>query len=597
MPWEAWYTLAVVVALVAVLATNRLSAPVAVMGAVAALVAPGVISTSTALSGFSNEAPVTIAALYVLAGAVLATGALDGVIARLLSTEPPKFQRPGRLELARLLVPVAALSAFIYNTPLTAMSAPPVAAWATRTGRRPSWYLLPLNLAILAGGLITGIGTTTNVVISGLLTASHHRPLSLLEPAPIGLAVAVAVLLLLILFGPSLVTDRATPGEDLADPRSFTVEMRVLPGAGLAGRTIAQAGLRNLDGVFLVEVSHDGVVTAAVGPDYRLAEGDRLVFSGNISKVVDLHRVAGLAPAGDPNFGAGSGPHRRFFEAVVGSNSDLVGRTLKDVDFRSRFSGAVVAIHRSGDTVPGKLGEVPLRAGDVLLVLAAGDFRRRASESRAFALVASPDGAPGPLRRDKTLIVDLVLIGFLVTAVSGITSVLVASVVAAALLVILGVVKPWEARASIDLTVLVVLCGSFAIGAAVGQSGLAKEIASLLVGALQVFGPIGIVAGVLLSTVVITQLVTNNAAAILMFPVALATASQAHLDQRTFVMAILVGASASYITPIGYQTNMIVQGLGGYRWSDFVRIGLVPLIVSCVVGLVAIMLAFPPVHP
>src|SRR6202521_491117 len=214
MPWQAWYTLAVVVIVIAVLATERLSAPVTVMGAVIALVAPGVITTTAALAGFSNEAPVTIAALYVVAGAVLATGALDGVIARLLSTQPPAAQRPGRLELARLLVPVAAMSAFIYNTPLTAMSAPPVAAWATRTGRRPSWYLLPLNLAILAGGLITAIGTTTNVVISGLLTASPSGPLALFEPAPVGVAVTVAVLLVVILTGPWLAKDRSAPSED-----------------------------------------------------------------------------------------------------------------------------------------------------------------------------------------------------------------------------------------------------------------------------------------------------------------------------------------------------------------------------------------------
>ncbi|MEA2643692.1 MAG: hypothetical protein QOG08_718, partial [Chloroflexota bacterium] len=290
MPWEAWYTLAVVVALVALLASNRMSAPVAVMGAVAVLVAPGVISTSTALAGFSNEAPVTIAALYVLAGAVLITGALDGVIARLLSTQPPSAQRPGRLELVRLLAPVAAMSAFIYNTPLTAMSAPAVAAWSTRTGRRPSWYLLPLNLAILVGGLITAIGTTTNVVISGLLTASHNKPLSLLEPAPVGLAIAAAVLILLIVITPWLVRDRTAPGEDLSDARSFTVEMVVVSGAAIAGRTVSQAGLRNLDGVFLVEISHGGIATAAVGPDHVLAEGDRLAFTGNIKKVVDLHR-------------------------------------------------------------------------------------------------------------------------------------------------------------------------------------------------------------------------------------------------------------------------------------------------------------------
>jgi di/tricarboxylate transporter len=193
--------------------------------------------------------------------------------------------------------------------------------------------------------------------------------------------------------------------------------------------------------------------------------------------------------------------------------------------------------------------------------------------------------------------VDVILIGFLVAAVSGVTTVLIAAVVAAGLLVVFRVIKPWEARESIDLTVLVVLCGSFAIGSAVGQSGLARECAALLVGALHQFGAVGILAGVLLATVIITQVVTNNAAAILMFPIALATAHQAHLYQRSFVMAILVGASASFITPIGYQTNMIVQGLGGYRWSDFLRLGLLPLAVTCAVGLTAIMLAFPPARP
>jgi di/tricarboxylate transporter len=596
MSWQAWYTLAVVIGVIAILASERLSPPVVVIAAVTALVAPGVITTNAALAGFSNEAVVTIAALYVLAGAVLETGALDGVMSRLLSNEPSSSGKPGRLELARLLIPTSALSTLIYNTPLTAMSAPPVAAWASRTGRRPSWYLLPLNLAILGGGVVTAIGTTTNVVISGLLAASHQRPLSLLEPTPVGLAVCIGVLVVVIVTAPWTAKDRTASSEGFRDPRSFTVEMQVTANSVVAGRTVAQAGLRNLDGVFLVEISRDGETVAAVGPDYRLAEGDRLVFSGNINRVVDLHRMAGLGPVGDPNFAVTSGPHRRFYEAVLGGNSELLGRTLKETQFRSRFDGAVVAIHRSGDAVQGKLGEVTLRAGDVLLVLAAADFRQRANATHDFALVASPDGAPAPLRRDKSLIVNLILAGFLIAAVSGVTSVLIAALVAAALIILLGVMRPWEARRSIDLNVLVFLCGSFGLGAAVGQSGLAKECAQLLIAAFHQFGPAGIVAAVLLATVVITQLVTNNAAAILMFPIAMATAGQAHLDPRTMTMAILLGASASFITPIGYQTNMIVQGLGGYRWNDFVRIGSLPLLAYVVIGLVAVMLFFPPVH-
>ncbi len=186
------------------------------------------------------------------------------------------------------------------------------------------------------------------------------------------------------------------------------------------------------------------------------------------------------------------------------------------------------------------------------------------------------------------------LIAFLATVLSGVTSVLVASVAAAAAVVVFGVVKPWEARSYIDLNVLVVLCGSFGIGAAVGKSGLAKEGATLLIDGLHQFGALGIVAGVLIATVAITQLVTNNAAAVLMFPIAMATAAQAHLSTRSFVMAMLIGASASFITPIGYQTNMIVQGLGGYRWGDFLRIGAAPLAVAVAVGLAAIMVFFPP---
>jgi di/tricarboxylate transporter len=594
MDWQAWYTLLVVVGVVVVLATERVSAPIAVMTAVVALVAPGVITTADALSGFSNEAPVTIAALYVVAAAVLATGALDGVTRRLLSNQPPASGRPGRIELTRLLFPVAAMSAFIYNTPLTAMSAPPVADWARRTGRKPSWYLLPLNLAILGGGLVTAIGTTTNVVISGLLTAAHMKTLSLLEPLPVGLPVALTVIAVVVVTGPWLARDRTAPSEDVADPRAYTVEMEVAAGNGLAGRTVAEAGLRNLEGVFLVELDRDGQTITAVGPDQRLAEGDRLVFTGNISRVVDLHRIAGLHAVGDRQFSTESRPQRTFYEAVIGGDSELVGTTLKQAQFRSRFGGAVIAIHRSGESVPGKLGDVQLRPGDVLLVLAPPSFRRTASADRTFALVASPEGAPTPLRRDKSVVVNLVLLGFLAAVISGLTSVLVASVIAAAAVVVLDVIKPWQARAAIDLRVLVVLCGSFGIGAAVGKSGLAKECATLLIDALHQFGAIGIVAGVLVATVIITQLVTNNAAAVLMFPIGLATAAQAHLATRSFVIAILIGASSSFITPIGYQTNMIVQGLGGYRWSDFVRIGLLPLLVLVAVGLVAIMVFVPP---
>ena len=573
MSWEAWFTLAVVLAVIAVLATERFSPPVTIIGAVTVLLLAHVIDAKAALSGFSNEAPVTIAALYVVAGAAESTGALEGLTRLILSGRYNESARPRRPDLLRMMVPTAGMSAFIYNTPLTSMLAPRVTAWSRRTGRLPSWFLMPMNLAVLCGGLITAIGTTTNVVISGLLTASHRAPLSFFEPTPVGIAVTVAVIPVVVVLAPLLVRHRRTAEETFSDTRTFTVEMTVPPGSPIAGKTIAEAGLRNLEGVFLVEILHDGASVAAVGPERRLAEGDRLVFAGNVKRVLDLQRMPGLASAETPHFSVAAGPDRLFFEAVVAAGSPLVGHTLKSIGVRSRYEAAVVAVHRGGEQVRRKLGDVTLRAGDVLLVLATGDFRQRFGGGGDFALIAQPDGNPAAIQREKAWIVTLIVVGFVASVTTGVLSVLDAALIAALLIIVLRIVTPWQARHSIDLNVLVVLCGSFGIGAAVGQSGLAREIARLLIDALHPLGGIGILAGVLLATVVITQVVTNNAAAVLMFPIAVATAAEAHLGFRAFVLALVVGASASFLTPIGYQTNMMVYGPGGYRFTDFLRVG------------------------
>lgn len=588
MSWEAWFTLAVVLAVIAVLATERVSPPVTIIGAVTVLLLAHVIDARAALSGFSNEAPVTIAALYVVAGAAESTGALEGLTRVILNGRFNEHPRPARADLFRMMVPTSGMSAFIYNTPLTTMLAPRVTAWARRTGRMPSWFLMPLNLAILAGGLLTAIGTTTNVVISGLLSASHRSPLSFFEPTPVGLAIAVVVIPVVVLLSPLLLGHRRTAKEGFADTRTFTVEMIVPAGSLIAGRTIAEAGLRNLEGVYLVEILHDGSSVAAVGPERKLAEGDRLVFAGNVKRVLDLQRMPGLASAETAHFSVATGPDRLFFEAVVAAGSPLVGQTLKSIAFRSRYEAAVVAIHRGGEQVQRKLGDVNLRAGDVLLVLATGDFRQQFGGGGDFALIAQPDGNPVALQRDKARLVNLVVLGFIVSVTTGLLSVLDASLIAAMLIIILRVVTPWQARHSIDLNVLVVLCGSFGIGAAVGQSGLARELARLLIQGLHPLGPIGILAGVLLATAIITQVVTNNAAAVLMFPIAVATSAQAGLDFRPFVLALVVGASASFLTPIGYQTNMIVTGMGGYRWGDFLRLGAPVLAVTVAVALLVI---------
>jgi len=587
---HAWFTLLVIMATVALLAGERLSPPFVVVGAVTALLVTGVIGPEQALAGFSNPAPATIAALYVLAGAADATGALERLTGRLFGRRPPPAGkgRAGRAELARMLPPIGLVSAFLYNTTLVGMLAPRVTTWARRTGRVPSAYLMAMNFAVLLGGLTTLIGTTTNVVVNGLLRSAHQPQYSMFELTRVGLPIACVGIALVVALGPRLVPLRrdSTEAGD-ADGRPFTVGLVVVPGGALVGQTVAAAGLRNLEGGYLVEISRQVNSVAPVAPDEVLMAGDHLTFAGNIHKIVDLARMPGLASAEERHFSAGAdGGGRRLYEAVVAGGSRLAGSSLKEVGFRSEYGGAVLAIHRAGERVEGKLGEVSLRAGDVLLVLANPAFPQRWRDRGDFLVVAPVGPASAPPRRDKSTLVELITLAFVVVVTTGLIDVFQASLLAAVAVVGLGVLTPGEAREAVDLNVVILLAASFGLGAAMSASGLADELARLLIEAFQGLGRIGVLAGVLVATVVVTQLVTNNAAAILMFPIALATAGRAGLPVRPFVVAVTIAASASFLTPIGYQTNLMVYGMGNHRFGDFARLGAVltvVLVVGCLV--------------
>ncbi len=595
MSWQAWFTLGIVIVTVAALASERVSQPATIMTAVTILLLARVIDAKSALSGFSNEAPFTIAALYVVAGAAQATGALQGVTTRVLGSPPRGKRHPRFRDTFRLLAPAATTSAFVYNTPLVSMFAPRVTAWAQRSGKPASWYLLPLNNAILLGGMVTAIGTTTNVVISGLLSASGRQPLHLFEPSLTTIPLAVVGVTFLAFFGARLAGARTSAGEHFrADVREYTVEMIVRPRGGLVGATVDDAGLRDLEGVYLFAVLRNEETIAPVSPELRLAAGDRLVFAGNVARVLDLQSNPGLQSAEAGHFSVvESTVDRRFHEAVIAPGGSLVGHSLKQVNFRSVFGGAVIAIHRSGELVEGKLGSITLHPGDVLLVLGPSDFNTRWSGSGDFLLVAPIIGKPVPLKRRDARIVEIVVVLFLICAATGFLSILQAALVAALVLLAIGVVTPRQAQMAVNVNVLIIVCGSFGIGEAISQSHLAKHIADVLISAFGSLGDRGILIGFLASTVLITQVVTNNAAAVLMYPVGLAITAHAHLLERPFVMALVIGASASFLTPIGYQTNTIVYGMGGYKWQDFLRTGLPLAIMTTALAALTIPLFFP----
>ncbi|MDP8970701.1 MAG: SLC13 family permease [Actinomycetota bacterium] len=588
MSTDAWMTLAVVAATVVALARDLIPPAVAVLGATVLLLVLGVIDPDQAFSGFSNEAPITVAALFVLARAVELSGILQPVVQRFMGEASSLSS-----QLARVVFPAAGASAFLNNTPLVAMTVAPVVQWANRRGLPASRFLIPLSYAAVLGGVITAIGTSTNLVVSGLLTEAGMAPLGLFELTPVGLPIAVAGCGVIVLLANRLLPDRQAMHERIGESlRNYSVSMEVVDGGPLDGSSIEAGGLRHLRSVYCVQVQRDGRAIAPVAPSEVLAGGDVLTFVGRVDEVVDLQRQRGLVSTERRHLDALEGNGHLFFEAVVGVSSQLVGRTLKEVEFRGRYQAAVVAIHRAGQRVDAKLGEVPLRLGDTLLLLADPGFRERWRDSGDFLLVARMGGELPPHSRKAPLVAAITLL-LVVAAGTGLVPILQASLVAAGLLLAVGALTVRQARAAVDLDVIVVIAASFGLGAAVTSSGLGDRIAALLLEVFEPLGLIGALAGVLLATMALTELISNNAAAVLLFPIAVSTASTLGVDPRPFAIAVAMGASLSFLTPIGYQTNLMVYGLGGYRFSDYARLG-VPLDVVVVSGcLLLIPRAFP----
>ena len=584
---HAWLTIAVVILMVVLLVRDAVAPAMAVFGATVALLVTGVIDVPQAFAGFANPAPMTVAALFIVARAVEKTGALQPLINAALGnggTGP---------RLGRLLVPTAGASAFLNNTPIVAMLTPQVTDWAARRGVSPSRYLMPMSFATILGGTLTVIGTSTNLVVSGLLEQAGFAPIGMFEITRIGLPVAIVGLIFLALFSHMLLPERRTARRHFEEEyREFVVQMVVVPGGALEGRTVEEASLRHLQGVFLAEVRRREETIAPARPDTVLLGGDQLTFVGRVDVVRDLQTMRGLVGAERPHTTAIDGDTHTFFEVVVSGASSLAGKTLRDADFRSRFQAAVVAIHRAGGRINEKLGMVKLREGDTLLLLSDRGFSSRWRDGSEFLLVSHLGGST-PVSTGKALVVGAITAAIVIVAGMGLLPMVHTALLGALLIVALGVLTPSEARAALDMDVLVLIAAAFGIGAAIEASGLAGWIAHLLVGGLAAWGPLMVLAAVVLVTLVLTELITNNAAAVLVFPIAIAVALDAGLDPRPFAIAIMVAASASFLTPIGYQTNTMVYGPGGYRFTDYVRLGL-PL---TIVVFMAIILFVPMFWP
>ncbi|MBK1650923.1 SLC13 family permease [Halorhodospira halochloris] len=582
MPWEAWLTAVVLITLLTILIGTRAAPDMVFLAALAVLLVSGVIEPQQAFSGLANPGVLTVAVLYVVVAGIRETGGIQWISQRLLG-------KPRSLLAAqqRVTIPVAGFSAFLNNTPVVAMLIPAISDWARKNNLSESKLLLPLSYAAMLGGTCTLIGTSTNLVVNGALEKRLGEGLMLFEIALVGVPVLIVGLLFMFITGHWLLPDRRPAVETLDNPREYTVEMLVEPSGPLVGRTIEAAGLRNLPGCYLMEIERSRDILPAVSPREKLQANDRLVFVGVVDSVVELQKIRGLKPATEQVFKLdGKRSDRSLVEAVVAETSPVANLTVRDGRFRTRYNAVVIAVARNGERVSGKIGDITLRPGDTLLLEAGEDFIERQRNSRDFLLVRSIEGSVTP-RHERAWLALTILGGMLVTVGLGWLSMLEGALAAGAMLIITRCLSVNSARQAIDWSVILTIAAAFGIGAAMDTTGLAQTIAGSLL-QLAGDGPWLNLMIIYFVTALFTAVITNNAAAVLMVPIAASVADDLGVSLIPFAVAIMLAASASFATPMGYQTNLMVYGPGGYHFTDYLRAGLPLNIVTAAVALAII---------
>ena len=588
MTWEIWFTLAVVAAVLATLASSRAPTEMVLISAMVVLSISGVITTSESLAGFSSPGVITIAALYVVVAGLRETGTIAW-FSQLV------FGRPKNLLSAQLKLFGASglLSSVINNTPVVAMFIPVAQEWSARYGLSISRLLLPMNNVVILAGMCTLIGTSTNLIVYGLLIkARPDADLGLFDLAWVGVPLTLMGILYAVTLSRALLPDRQNPMEQLENAREYAFEVRIHAGGPLVGKTIAEVGLRNLKSAFVLDIERESQLLTSVGPDEILRANDRLTCVGIVDAIKDMRRMPGLSIAEDQGFKLNlKHAQRRLVEIVLSGTSSLMGRTVRDSDFRQIYGAAIISISRDGSRVPGKVGDIEFRPGDTLLVEAEASFARKHKYNREFLLVSSlQDSAPPDFRRAPLALGILVVM--IVVATLEWVPLLQASLIAAGLMVVTGCLTMYTATRSIEYHIVAGIAASFALGAALLESGAAQLVGDALV-SLAVGNPLLVLIALYFSTMVVTELITNNAAGVLMFPIAISVAEAAGVNYMPYVIAVMVAASCGFTTPLGYQTNLMVYGPGGYRFMDFVRFGL-PLNIMC--GIITVIIV-PRVWP
>ena len=550
----------------------------------------GQLTPEEALRGFSNQGMLTIALLFIVAGAVQKHGLIDRGMRKWLDKG-----NSVKGSMFRFFLPLPFFSAFLNNTPIVVAFTPVIKQWCEERGIAPSKYLIPLSYVTILGGTITLMGTSTNLVIHGMLLDYGLEGFSLFQLAIVGVPVTFVGLIYLFTLGNKLLPNHLGFREQVtAHAREYIAEMTVQKAYPYVGESVQDAGLRELQGLYLIEIIRGSERISPIRSTTLVQEGDRLIFTGLISTIADLQKTKGLVleTGSDLNLDDLGNGTTELVEAVVSHHSTLLDKSIKQARFRSKFDAGVLAVHRNNERIKSKVGEIILKPGDTLLLLAGSDFIGNYQQSSDFYVVSSLD-TPKNLQGDnkKGWFSIGVLISMILLVTFGVFSMFKAMTLAVFLLIVTKMITPEEAKRYVQFNVLLLIASAFGVGVAMTKSGLAEWIAQALLSVGEPLGLFAILICVYLLTNVFTELITNSAAAVLMLPIGLEMASSLGVSSMGIAMIISIAASASFITPIGYQTNLIVYGPGGYRFKDYVRVG-TPLSMLVMVMTVSIVYTF-----
>jgi di/tricarboxylate transporter len=600
--WNPWITLAVLGSIVFMLIIRKKTGPDLVMtGGLVLLLIFGVVDVADATAGFAQRPILMIAGLFIIAAALQETGGIELIGHKLLG-------KPDTLSKAqlRMMIPVAAMSAFMNTTPIVAMYLPMVTNWAKRLKIPASKLFMPLSFAGILGGQGTMIGTGSNLIIMGLFIEWWQNPptwatdlgvsapssaVSMWGAAWIGVPVAICGILFIVLTSKWLLPVRTSQEPTHDGVRKRGITMAIEEGSSMVGKTIEKADLRNLPGLYLSsyirkEKRHEA------DTNFTLEQDDKLVFVGDLSSVVELRKTRELIPAEDDI--GGRAVSRKMIEAVVSSSSPLIGMSVKESEFRTRYKAVILSVHRNGKYLDTKIGPIVIQPGDTLLLESGGEFLKYWKDSSDFYVVSEIKDSRPPLRDKAKRSLGILAILILFLTFGGVDRVTAIWLCGLAM-ILTGCISGPKARQAINLQVLIVIGAAMGIGKAVQLSGLAEMSSTTLLtfASNMHLGEYGTLFLIFIMTSFGAQLMTNFGAAVIMFPIVISAAHGLDVSPYPFVFTMMAAAGCNFITPITYQTNLMVFGPGGYTFTDFPRLG-IPL--TLLVAVLATIIA-PQVFP